>query len=367
MLMNKDKQIALINIEENNIKVIKKYKELPKYLLDNKWLNERVSLYARQNILNIAKMSSIYNKEDFANIVKAISVTDTFWLNNIKNSINWSKINPYKNKISKIIANLAIDGFSNYSNIDIKSPSPQYRIDGVTDKCVKRVNGDLLLYKTSGEKWSELAGLRPYSEYFASIVANELGIKNYVSYNIKEVITNNGYIKPYSICKIFTDEYNGLIQICDTTYGKMETEELARKLNKDMLNSFKEMAILDSITLNMDRHKGNYGFIINNDTLKIKGMAPIYDNDCSLGSLTSLQYKSFEEAYRETKRKAPSLGLGGYNGMAKWAMTKDIYNRLKSIKYIKLERKFKGLSEKRVKFIEYIINRRIKEIIELFE
>ena len=368
IIMNKDKKVALVDIEGESIKILEQYMELPSYIKDkDRWLSSRMNLYSRRNILDMAKIANINSKEDFVNIAKAISVIDTLWVNNLDSKLKWDKVSPYRNRISLVMANLAIDGFSPNCNINMHSPSPQYRVDGMTDKCVKRVNGKLILYKTAGEKWSDLAGCRPYSEYYASYVANKIGIKRFVRYNIKEKITENRKIKPYSVCELFTDENNGLMQMGNTKFSEIGIDELANKVNKEMKQTLREMAIIDSIILNRDRHQGNYGFIVNNDTFKIKGMAPIYDNDCSLGSLTSLQYKTIEESYLETKSKAPLLGLGHYDDMAKWGMTRDMLNRLKSVGYIKLERKFKGLSEKRMKFMEYIVNRRIKEILDMFE
>lgn len=366
ILMNKDTKIGKIEVIDENIKLVESYINIPKYIKES-WLNNRLSIYSRKNIMLMAKMAGIENKDDFLSIAKAVSVTDTVWVKGVNDNINWSKINPYKNKLSSVMANIALDGNIDSLNVNFKSPSPQYKIDGITDKCIKRCNGELLLYKTAGEKWSDLAGCRPYSEYYAAYIANKLGISKYTKYYIKEKITENRKIKPYSICKLFTNESKGLIQIGDTILGNMSIESLYRRLNKEMQRNMREMIVLDSIILNCDRHKGNYGFIINNNTFEIESMAPIYDNDCSLGSLVSIQYKNIEEAFEETKRKLSIIGIGTYDDMARWGMTKYILNRLKSVGYIRLERKFKGLSEKRMRFMEYIVNRRIKEIIELFE
>ena len=49
--------------------------------------------------------------------------------------------------------------------------------------------------------------------------------------------------------------------------------------NEDLM---RRMFVLDALILNIDRHLGNVGFLFDNDTMRITGMAPIYDNNRSL-------------------------------------------------------------------------------------
>ena len=39
-------------------------------------------------------------------------------------------------------------------------------------------------------------------------------------------------------------------------------------------DDFRRMIVLDALILNTDRHMGNYGFMVDNDTMQIKRMAP---------------------------------------------------------------------------------------------
>lgn len=40
-----------------------------------------------------------------------------------------------------------------------------------------------------------------------------------------------------------------------------------------------DMIIADAVMLNQDRHLGNFGFIVENDTGKIVKTAPLYDHN----------------------------------------------------------------------------------------
>lgn len=367
ILMNKDKKVALLSVGSNVAYIDKIYSEIPHYIEDiYSWIQDRTTIFGRDNLLMMAKIAGISNEVEFLSISKALSINDTLWVNDLKNPTTWNKVNPYTNRLSRIMADMAINGIDNYRNQNIKSPSPQYRVDGSVDKCIKRKDGKLYLYKTDGEKWSDLAGCRPYSEYYVSELCKILGLNNFTEYNIEIHRTESNKIKTYTCCKIFTDEKNGLVQMCDTKMHRVEMQELIRKIPKQSAKTILDMAVLDSITLNFDRHSGNYGFIVDNDNYNIKCVAPIYDNDCALGSLTSLQGKSIEEAFNELKTtRLPKLGVGDYDDMARWGMTKDMYNKLRSLEQVKLKQ-LPGISDKRIEFINYIINRRIKEVINLF-
>lgn len=377
-LMNKDAKIALLECINDSIYIKEIYvRELPAIVnnIDN-FINSRSTIIGRSNLLEMAKIAGMNTRDAFLELSKAISITDTIWINSIKNPTNWEKVNPYSNRISRIIADIAIDGVQLYKNQNLASPSPQYRIDGSADKCVKRINGTegIYLYKTNGELWHEVMAVRPYSEYFASKFMNILD-KNIskVDYFIIESLTYSGYIKPYTYCKLFTSEKNGLVEYSDSIYNNVDLLDLVKHLNNRQntknVELIRDMLMIDSLILNPDRHKGNYGFIIDNDRLVIKQFTPIYDNDCSLGSIISLQGKSFEEAFNELKNNhLPKTELGDYDDQALIVMNKAWYRTLKSSPKINLTRgSLQGISQNRVDFINYLLNRRIKEVVNLVE
>jgi len=377
-LMNKNTKIALLTCVNDNVYIEEMYTDRLPYVINNieQWLFSRFTIVGRNNLFTMAKIAGMSDREAFLKLSKAISVTDTLWVNDIENETTWEQISPYSNRISRIIADIAIDGIKLYKNQNLASPSPQYRIGGSIDKCIKRIDGTsgLFLFKTNGELWQEVTKVRPYSEYFASQIINKLDMNiSNVNYNIIEKTTEDGYVKPYSYCKIFTSEKYGLVEYCDSTYRNTTMQELLTilKRNKDSKNLkiLCDLLLVDSIILNPDRHMGNFGFIINNDTFKIIQIAPIYDNDCSLGSLLSIQNKTFEQAYFEAKNNfLPKTGLGNYDEQALMVMTKPWYNRLKTIGKISLHRgNAKSISTERLNFMEYLVNRRIQEIVALVE
>lgn len=367
ILMNKDKPIASLYVSNSSVFISEIIGNIPSYIGNiNNWISNRAVIIGRDNLVRMAKIAGISTEPEFLTISKAISINDTFWVNDTLNPTTWDKINPYRNRISRIMAEMAINGIEIYRNQNLRSPSPQYRIDGSIDKCVKRESdGKIYLYKTAGEKWSDLAGCRPYCEYYSSEYEKKLELSNFVDYKIKISKTEEGYYKPYVYSEIFTDENRGLLQIGDSKYNRLTIKELYDIIPSKMQLQLKEMALLDSIILNPDRHSGNYGFFVNNDTYKILGWTPIYDNDCSLGALTSIQNKNREDAFIEVKTNTyPKLGLGDYDQQARWALTRELRDKLMRLGDVSFE-PLPGFSKERLDFIEYIVNRRRWEILKM--
>lgn len=370
MLINKPVgKIEIIKNSVNRIQLSPWFNEV--YSNPEEFIVSRINIIHRENIQNICKVLGINTLEEYANITNCISATDSFWLCNVNNQTSWDKVNAYTNPINIRLANAALNGVYDLHGNDLKSPSPQYRIAGSADKCIKRIHSKdgLYLYKSSGDIAIEPTHVRPYSEYFAYQVAEKLGIKNAVAYDIHEHTTEDGFIKPYCICKIFTNENRALVDFCDSIYKNKTLLEIAQSSElatskENILN----MLILDSIIINFDRHSANYGFILDNEQGKLTEFAPIFDNDCSLGSFDSVKEDSFEELYNNVMRRQPKTGLGSYNEQALASMYPAMYKKLKSLKYLKLRKgKAKGISQLRFDFIEYLVNRRIKEIVALVD
>lgn len=372
-LMNGNQVLADLRVLNDYIKIVKIYRSIPNYLRNiEEWIRHRTTLFGRQNVITLAKLAGINSSEDFLKIAKAISATDTIWVNDLQNPISWEKVNPYRNRISTILANIAIDGYNIQYHGQLNSPSPQYRISGSVDKCIKRHNNKLYLYKTDGGCWSDKAGKRPYSEYFVTELEKKLGFREFAKYSVVE---NESFdndigqkvIKPYCICELFTNEKYGLVECEHTKYRNHTVIQLSKVFNNSPrnLDIWREMMLLDSITLNYDRHTGNYGFIIDNNSFKLLGLAPIYDNDCALGALESIQNNNFNATFNKLKNeKRPKVDIGDYDELAYTVVNGYWYKKLKSIGKIKLtNNNFKGISQNRIDFMNYIINRRISEIL----
>ena len=82
---------------------------------------------------------------------------------------------------------------------------------------------------------------------------------------------------------LFTDETTGLAKASTVFQGEQTIPRLldfCRELGCD--DAFRRMCILDALTLNPDRHYGNFGFLFDNETMELKTLAPMFDNNRAL-------------------------------------------------------------------------------------
>jgi hypothetical protein len=89
--------------------------------------------------------------------------------------------------------------------------------------------------------------------------------------------------KLVSKCALFTDETTGLAKASTVFQGEQTIPRLldfCRDLGCD--DAFRRMCILDALTLNPDRHYGNFGFLFDNETMELKTLAPVFDNNRAL-------------------------------------------------------------------------------------
>lgn len=366
-LMNKDNKLATLEVNKSKAYITSVVGNIPNFIGDiNTWIDERTSPVGRKNINELLKLAGINDKIEFLRVTHCISLTDTLWVKEPESRLVWDNISPYKNRISRVIAEIAIN--CNYLGVGkLRSPSPEYTLDGSADKCWKRENGVIYLYKTTGEKWSGITGNRPYCEYYASQVARQLigDRSDYVKYSIKVSKTTENRLKAYVKCPIFTSEKYGYLPIDESQYWRLDIKELDRIMDSRSRIILREMLLLDSIILNHDRHGGNYGFLFNNDDYKIVGMAPIFDNDCSLGYSISLKSNSISEAYRTAFNMGPRTDLGGYIRQARMSLTDTLISNMKNMYPFHFDRLPSDidLENERIEFMEYIVNNQIKAIL----
>lgn len=366
-LMNKNNKLANLEVNRSKAYITDVSENIPGFIGNiTDWIDRRTSPIGRANINMLLKLAGIRDKIEYLRVTHCISLTDTLWVRELGSNITWDKINPYKNKLSRIIADIVLN--NNYRGIgDYRSPSPQYTLDGSADKCWKRENNTIYLYKTTGERWSGIVGNRPYCEYYACQVARQLigDSSDYVRYGIKVSKTHEGYNKAYVKCPIFTSEQYGYLPIDESKYWKYSFNTLDRIIDAKSRIILREMLVLDSIILNHDRHGGNYGFLFNNDTYRIVGMAPIFDNDCSLGHDISVQSNTISEAYELACTKQPRTELGGYIKQARVSLTDALISSMKNMYPFHFDRLPPDidLEDKRIEFMEYIVNTQIKSIL----
>lgn len=282
-LMNKDKKVLELEIVKNIIDCdVNLISEIDKNILPigfkniASWLDNRKPPKHRKHIEDLLKLCQIDNLKDYLDVTYALSLNDCFWVKPKNSNLVWSDISLYSNEFNEVIAHLAFEGGVGLRGEKFSSTSPEFGTDGSFAKCWTRdENSNIVLLKRGSQGYAN-AGLEPYSEFYASQLSKEI-CDSYVEYDL---IKYHNHLA--SSCPLFTDETLGY-----TPASSVLSENSFFKIMKyfDSIGSgdlFRSMIVLDGIILNQDRHLKNFGVVFDNESLRILGMAPVFDNNISL-------------------------------------------------------------------------------------
>jgi len=221
---------------------------------------------------------------------KGLSLNDVHWVVPDDFAGNWRDCNLYQNDFSEFLASMAFSGLGGRRPPDATT-SPEYTTNGVLAKCWRREKGIISLYKAGSEK---SFGNEPYAEFYSAQVAAALNVPhvNYCLAKYKERLC--------SVCPLFTGERYGYIPV-----GKLLTrEEIAADTR------FADVFLLDAVIMNEDRHLGNFGFLIDNDSNEIVGVAPAFDNGHALFSRPIERFADCSPALYDQWEKFPGFDKG---------------------------------------------------------
>ena len=192
---------------------------------------------------------------------------------------SWKDVNLYENRFDEVISKLSFDG-NGLFGIQMSTTSPELTTDGAYDKCWLNEEDGIHLIKT-GSTGARNAGLEPYGEVLASQVFKR--ICKSIKYDLRKY---DGRV--VSDCKIFTSQKYGykpvsLFLKSGVKYGLPEMLEIYREFNSE--DEFRRMVVADCITLNSDRHFGNFGFLVNNETFDRIAINPCFDFNMAFAPL----------------------------------------------------------------------------------
>lgn len=176
------------------------------------------------------------------------------------------------------------------------------------------------LYK-AGLKGALNVGIEPYSEFIASNIAKDILGDNSISYDL-EMFKN----KLCSKCKLFTNESYGYVPFYKfINANKKYTLNDVLKICTDMgyEKECRQMILIDSIIFNQDRHLGNFGFLVDNDTFEIIKFAPLFDYNLSMLCNALIEDLQNFSKYEEEFQLGHKLG-GIFSEVGKAILTSDL-------------------------------------------
>ena len=304
---------------------------------------------------------TLNDKKGVIDVSKGLSLTDDYWIVQDEN-LDFNKYNLFDNEFSDVLSLVAFTGYS--SKVKGLLSSPELSTNGMLPKTWRRINNQVLLYKGSTSYLGAInTGMEPYSEYYASQVANALGY-NHVKYNLDMW---KGQI--VSICPLFTSKDISFVPIglIVKNGGIKSVFSYIKELGfeKDLSN----LLLFDAITANQDRHFGNFGLLRENDTGKYISLAPIFDNGESLLSKALPSDFDTDDTFLELMNSNEykySYYNASYEAIIKEYCSKEQITDLRKLLTFKFSRDSKlNLPENRLSKLEKFIQTRAREYIEI--
>ncbi|CAM3313811.1 transcriptional regulator [Helicobacter labetoulli] len=246
---------------------------------------------APNNRENVKNLIATYNENkteqlmDYIDVSLGLSLNDSYWIVPSSKDYKWKDYNLYQNAFNEILERVAF-GIGN-THIKGVTSSPEFTTNGMLKKCWHKEEQHIYLYKGSSTQSTdgrEYGGKEAYAEYYMSQIAEVMEF-DYVPYDLK--MFHNQLV---SSCPIFTNENEGFVPmyyLLRDNDRKLKGLNLLKALREVYNDEVKlgDMLLFDSLIYNIDRHLGNFGMIVDNDTGEILRPAPIFDNGYSMMNL----------------------------------------------------------------------------------
>ena len=332
-LMNKDKKLLDFMIDGESVleecRVINQYNDTPTWMSTiTEWVANRSAAKHREHIRRLLLNTGGETLSGFIRLTHCLSINDTLWIKSEKEQVVWNDVSLYKNPFDDVISRLSFDGNGLFGQ-KLSTTSPELTTNGAFDKCWIQDESGIYLIKT-GSAGASNAGREPYSEVLASQVYERIC-------SSKVIYTLSHYHgKAVSKCSLFTDEQYGYKPVSVYNLVGKTVAQLLREFDKfDSADLFREMIVADAVTINQDRHFGNFGFLINNDTFERVTMAPVFDFNLSM-----FPYADWVEGFPDMDdwiaKRGPQIGPDYYS-TAQALMTPAIRSELVNLKDLELK------------------------------
>lgn len=218
----------------------------------------------------ISQDNSIDNRVAICLKCKGISVNDAYWFKEENSKDTWDSVNVRTNSLSTIV-DVALGG--KQPTITTPPNCPELTTKGLFKKAWTRENSELYLLKS--DRMSDFSNTR--AELLASQILDCTNVPH-VSYKKAEyegmliaksknfVLPGQSFVEAHEVMKYCKDLHVDYSSAMLNTFG----------------STFANIAIVDYLIQNTDRHDQNYGFLMDNNTGHIVSVAPLFDHNQSL-------------------------------------------------------------------------------------
>ena len=239
------------------------------------WCSSRVLTldrrFAKEILSSIGAKQAVTDRDRAAIAISyhGLSLTDVYWIKFNRENVSFADLSLFRHSLSGAFADVSLNGRSlTVQNAELLKPNDaagDIGTQGVAPKAWIRENGTFYLLKNGDERDVK-------AELLASKIARCFQAES-VTY---EPSTFEG--KPVSRSRIVTSEEESLVSMeaVDVYCVNHELDRDTFVLKKDAY-AYHMMNLIDYLVGNTDRHWGNWGFLVDNDTNKLEKLYPLMD------------------------------------------------------------------------------------------
>lgn len=324
-----------------------------------KWLQRRVIPKNRAYVAEILKTFglNVNDTKGIIDVCKGLSLNDSFWVVPQGFSGTFAQYNLYENRFSEILSLVAYTGIGQSDTAF--TTSPELTTNGMLPKAWRFIEGEgIYLYK-GGTSGAANAGNEPYSEFYASQIAQAMGLHavRYELENWKGILASR--------CKLFTNIDTAYIPIGRIVRegGLKSCLEYYEKLGSEAYEEVKSMLVFDAVIYNEDRHFGNFGVLRDNHSGELIGAAPVFDNGLSLFNFAMPEDLKDLDSYAKTR--GTPYGVS-FESICREVMGPVQTRQLRGLIGFSFQHHPRlNLPEERLQAIERHLQKRVRQLLEL--
>ncbi len=324
-----------------------------------KWLRGRIIPKNREYVDALLAKSGLSHSDTrgILRVCRGLSLNDCYWVVEEGFDGAFADYNLYEHDFVKVLSLIAYTGYGSSRKTGFSS-SPEFTTSGMLRKGWRRMGGKVLLYK-GGTSGAANAGNEPYSEYYASQIAERMGL-NHVRYGLSRW---KGCL--CSTCELFCDidhSYVPIYRFVENATLRTVAEYL-RGLGDKYYAPFTDMLIFDALIYNEDRHFGNFGLMVDNRRNKPCAFAPLFDHGISLFNYAMEDDLADLDAYARTR--ASSYGVPFENIVREFITPRHHEQLRRMIDFRFINSTMYHLPAKRLRAIEKHLQKRVQALLEI--
>lgn len=300
----------------------------------SRWLQRRIIPKNRAFVRTfLAKCGISANRPmSIISVSKGLSLNDSYWVVADGFKGTFDQYNLYENRFSQILAWIAFTGYGSSIRSSLAS-SPEFTTNGMLPKCWRRISGKLILFK-GGTSGASNTGREPFSEFYASQIAEAMGI-DAVSYGLSKW---KGIL--CSTCELFTGKETAYVPIgrIITRGGIKAVADYYHSLGPDFIKALRDMLVFDAVICNTDRHFGNFGLLVDSLSNQVIAPAPLFDHGNSLFNFAGEEFMKSEETLENYIRTLQPCVYDDFIATAASFMSDDNREQLRHLLTFKFKR-----------------------------